>query len=101
MTRPAPDELSLLLSLLLLLLDESEEPVEDADDPKPVYTAVPVPLESDSVPVAVAVPDAVEVVLTRVGFCAPHGLFCVQDAAQSLLPWPQEATHWLLDSVHS
>lgn len=99
MTRPAPDELPPLL--LLLLDDESEDPVEDADDPKPVYTAVPVSLEPAPVPVAVAVPDAVEVVLTRVGFCAPQGWSCVQDAAQALLFWPQLATHWVLYSVHS
>jgi len=70
MTRPAPDVslLKLLVLVVLLLLDESEEPVEDADEPKPVYTAVPVSAEPDSVPVALAVPDAVEVVLTRVGF---------------------------------
>lgn len=91
----------LLVLLVLLLLDESEEPVEDADEPKPVYTAVPVSAEPDSVPVALAVPDAVEVVLIRVGFCAPQGWSCVQAAAQSLLPWPQLSTHWIPACVHS
>lgn len=68
---PAPEEELEELLLLLWLLLESLEPVDDAEEPKPVYTAVPVSL--DPLPVAVAVPVAVDVTLTRVGFWAPHG----------------------------
>lgn len=57
------------LSLEPLL--ELPEPEDVLAEPKPVYTAVPVP----ELPAPVPVADMVEAVLvfTRVGFCAPHG----------------------------
>lgn len=89
MTRPAPEELP-----LPPFFDDEDEPVEDAEAPKPVYTAVP----ELSDPVAVAVPDVLAVALTRVGFDAPHCLdrHC---EAHALLLKPQFVTHWLLASV--
>lgn len=63
MTRPAPEAL-----LLPLLFDEEDEPVDEAADPKPLKTCVPELPDA----VAVAVPDVLAVVLTRVGFDAPH-----------------------------
>lgn len=77
----------LRLLLLLLLLEEEELDVAE-EPPKPVYTADP---EASLDPVAALTEVAVAmvvVVLTRLGFWAPHGRFCTQ-AAWQVLSVPQ------------
>lgn len=71
-----------------------------AAPPKPVYTVWPAELVVCP-PLPVVVADMVElelVVLTRVGFWAPHGWAVRQFDWHAWAP-PQLLTHWLFASV--
>ena len=71
--------------------------------PKPVLAAVAPGVSAAELPVVEAVAAIVLMVevLTRVGFCAPHGCEVRQDVTHASLLLPQLSAHWLLLSVHS